>query len=87
MRLKTDSNGAALWLSAEETYQWAHRPQSSWPCSRLSGHRLFAAFDSRGDLVDYTVDGKDVDLDSNEFNACVSDHLRCFDPKHPAIRS
>jgi len=64
-----------LSLSADETYEWAHRPNNVWPCSQLSGHRLWVAVDQSG-LHDMTIDGKyGVDIDSDELCACVADHL------------
>lgn len=84
MQTKIHESSVAIWLSANDTYQWAHRPGSSWPCSQLSGHRVFAAFDSNG-LYDMAIDGKSRDCDASEFNACLSDHLRRkLPPSHPA---
>ena len=81
-------NGVNVWLSANDTHAWAHRSGASWPCSQLSGRRVFAGFDSNG-LCDVAIDGGrgDQDCDSAEFNACVADHLagklpvdhRCYD--------
>lgn len=69
------SNGYVMKLSANDTYQWAHRVGASWPCSTLSGNRLVVIVDSNG-LCDLTVNGKtDCDLDGNELDAIVSDHL------------
>lgn len=64
-----------LWLSASDTEDWAERPGARWPCSQLSGHRLFAEFDRNG-LVDLAIDGKEAgELDGTEFNACCANHL------------
>lgn len=63
-----------LWLSKIDTDNWAHRPNCSWPCSQVSGHRLFVCVDKNG-LVDFTIDGKTKDIDSNELSAVVADHL------------
>ena len=65
--------GNKIWLSANDTYNWAHKPGASWPCSQLSGHRVFAEFADNGDLVDYTVDGRIKDVDANELNAILAD--------------
>jgi hypothetical protein len=67
-------SGVKLWLSSNDTYRWATRPNASWPCSQLSGNRLFAEFD-KGGLVDMSVNGKSLDVDANEFNAITSDFL------------
>jgi len=69
MRIKNNK----IWLSARDTYNWAHRPGNSWPCSQLAGHRVFAEFADNGDLIDYTIDGRYKDVDANEFNAIMGD--------------
>jgi hypothetical protein len=75
MRLQDNGDSLALWVSANETYEWAHRTGSAWPCSELSGHRFSAAFDTNG-LVDLTVDGRDGhDVPGDELSAIVSDLL------------
>ena len=77
MRIKqTLEGGVKIWLSANDTYNWAHRPGNTWPCSQLSGHRVFAEYEQGGDLVDMAIDGKIKDCDSNEFNAIMLDHLQ-----------
>lgn len=83
MRTQIFPSGFNLWLSANDTYNWAHRTGASWPCSTLSGCRLFVQYDTNG-LVDLTIDGKDGDCDGNELNAIVSDFMRPKLPKeHP----
>lgn len=75
MQHKKTDNTIKLWLSANDTYDWAHKLGASWPCSQLSGHRLFAEFDD-GDLVDFTIDGKDYqEIDGQEFTAMTDDFL------------
>lgn len=85
---RSEHGGTKLWLSADETYGWAHRPGASWPGSTLSGRRLFVEFDARGDLVDFALNGRsDAECDAHELSALTSDFLRKrFGPKHPAIR-
>jgi hypothetical protein len=70
------NDGACVWLSAQDTEDWATRPGHYWPCSTLRGRRVFAEFHGT-DLVDLQLDGGrgDQDCDANEFNACVSDFL------------
>ena len=66
-----------LWLSANDTYVWAHRPGSSWPCSSLSSHRCIVYVDGNG-LFDMTIDGKDIDnhdVPGDELEAIVADHI------------
>lgn len=75
MRLTDDGTAFTVWISASETYSWAHRSGSAWPCSQLAGHRVRATFDTNG-LLDYAVDGRyHDDLDCNEFNALIADHV------------
>lgn len=75
MRLLDNGDSVALWVSARETYDWAHRIGSAWPCSVLSGHRFFAAFDTNG-LYDLTVNGGEAsDVPSDELSAIVADLL------------
>jgi len=80
MRIKRSDQGVKLWLSGNDTYNWAHQAGNSWPCSQLSGKRLFVEYDVNGDLVDVAVNNnKDLtdlrDLDNNELNAIVADHV------------
>lgn len=77
--MKTEKRGNVikLWLSAEDTYAWAHRPGDIWPCSSLAGKTLFAEFED-GDLVDYAVDGIHGEdwVPVDEFNAITSDFIK-----------
>lgn len=77
MRIKKSDQGIQLWLSANDTYNWANKIGASWPCSDLSGHRLYAEFGKTGDLVDYTytIDGKTEYCPQNEFDAITSDFI------------
>ena len=75
MKLQRTDQGVKLWLSANDTYNWAHKAGASWPCSFLSDKRLFVEYDSNGDLVDLAVNGKNADFDSNELSAIVADHV------------
>lgn len=74
MRLSITDNGFKCWLSARDTYAWAHRPGRRWPCSELSDRRVFCEYDAGG-LVDLSVDGRDADVSSDELTACVGDHV------------
>lgn len=68
--------GYTLWLSADDTYNWARRPGAAWPCSTTSHNRLVVEVDSNG-LCGLAVNGKDDngEIDSNELEAIVADHL------------
>lgn len=66
--------GYAMWLSARDTYDWAHKVGASWPCSTLSGERCMVGVDSNG-LYDFTLNGRYGDCDGTELDAIVSDHL------------
>ena len=87
MRVQITPFTVKLWLSANDTRDWAYKPGASWPCSELSGHRLFAEFD-RGGLIDVAIDGGrgEQDVSGDEFNAITSDYLRGKVPEnHPAF--
>jgi hypothetical protein len=72
--MKINNNSFKLWLSKNETYNWAHRINNSWPCSQLSGNRLFVEF-SKGNLIDIAINGKTEDCDNNELCAIVADFV------------
>ena len=77
MRIEKSKQGYThLWLSANDTHNWANRVGASWPCSALSSHRLYAEFDKDGDLIDMAIDGKSKDCPADEFNAITSDFLQ-----------
>ena len=85
MRTRIDTNSFTIWLSAHDTYSWAHRSGSSWPCSESSDKRCRADFDENG-LVDLTVNGREAsaELSAWELNAIVSDYAREVLPSsHP----
>ena len=71
MRTQVFDAGVKLWLSANDTYCWAER----WPCSELSGKRLFVEYD-RGGLIDLAINGRMGDCSNHELTAIASDHLR-----------
>ncbi len=77
MRIIKDGTTTKLWLSARDTYIWAHKIGAGWPCSRLSGHSLFAEFDKQGDLINIDIDGFGINIDcpADEFNAITTDFL------------
>jgi hypothetical protein len=84
MKIKIHESCVKLWLSARDTYDWAHQPGESWPCSTLSDKRLFAEFDRNG-LVDLAINGRSTNCDVTELNAITSDFLRGRLPvDHPA---
>ena len=74
----TPDGGVKLWLSANNTYDWANRAGAAWPCSFLADKPLFAEFDSQGDLIDLAINyGQgDQDCPGDEFNAITDDFLR-----------
>jgi len=85
MKTSIYENGVTVWLSARETYAWAHRRGASWPCSFLAGRRVVAQFDADG-LWDLDIDGGrgDQDCPSDELSACIADYLADRLPKdHP----
>jgi len=85
MRTQITPSSIKLWLSASDTYNWAHKSGAYWPCSEISGKRLFAEFDHNG-LVDFALNGKTPDdgPSADEFNAITFDALRPVVPKDHA---
>ena len=81
MRSQIHKTGFKLWLSANDTYNWANRSGQSWPCSQLSDKRLFVEYDNNG-LVDIAINGRFADCDNTELNSIVADHIL---PKLPNI--
>ena len=83
MRIKSqpDNKGYTIWLSAHDTYDWAHKVGAAWPGSTLAHNRIMVCVDRNG-LCDLTVNGKSpgehTDIDGTELSACIADHL----PKH-----
>lgn len=75
MRIKAqpDNTGYIMWLSADDTYTWAHKPGAAWPGSVVSGWRLRVQVDSNG-LCDYFVETNPTDI-SAELEAIIDDHL------------
>lgn len=74
MKIVRNGETVKLWASARDTYDWAHKPGAWWPCSVVSGKRLFAEF-YKGDLVDVALDGRDAEIPADEFNAITADLL------------
>lgn len=72
MRFLDQGNGFSLWLSANDTYNWANKRNAWWPCSFLSGKRLVVQFDRNG-LLDLTINGGkgDQDCPADELSAIV----------------
>ena len=72
--MKISHHRRKVWLSASDTYRFAAGAYGTgrWPCSELSGHRVFIEFDSRGDLVDYYGP---PDVSNSELMACISANL------------
>ncbi len=86
MKTQISESSVKLWLSATETWAWAHKPGKLWPCSFLAGSPLFAEFDRNG-LVDFAVNyGRNSqDCPSDELSAICADFLAPKLPlSHPA---
>lgn len=79
MRIKQYGNTVKIWASANDTYKWANRTHESWPCSELSGNRVFIEL-HKGDLVDFALNGKYGDIDAAELNAFIEDTLKEYPP-------
>ena len=69
---RTPSGGVMIKASARDTWNWAHRPGASWPCSSLSGHKIMVELEKNGDLIDFT--GPE-DCDAHELRAFTDDAL------------
>ncbi len=72
MRIVGERNNCQAWLSAKDTYNWAHRAGAAWPGSTLSNRRVYVEV-SRGNLVGFALDGRDDDCDGCELSAMLSD--------------
>ena len=87
MRIKISDNNIKLWLSQDDTYNQANNYAdfdhvTRWPCSELSGKRIFAEFDSNG-LLDFSANGNTfVNCPADEFNAITSDYIATKLPKN-----
>ena len=69
------ATGYRLWLSANETYSWAFRSGSAWPCSGAAGNRIWVDVDGNG-LCGFAMNGRaDADMDGDELDAIVADHV------------
>ncbi len=87
MIFESSDFGFSIKLSANDIHDWVRKPGAAWPCSTLDGKRLTAEFDDNG-LLDYTINGRYPserdDIDSNEFNAIITDHVKeVLDKDHP----
>ena len=85
MRIRIDKNSFVLWLSANDTYNWAHKPGATWPCSTINGRRVALFVDMTG-LVEFTVNGRNgIDIDGGELSAMMADFVRdVLSQDHPA---
>jgi hypothetical protein len=63
--------GYRMSLSARETYAWANKPGSVWPCSEISNRRLSVEIDRNGL---YCVHPSNIGY-SAELEAIVADHI------------
>jgi hypothetical protein len=83
MKIQKNEYGTKLWLSAQNTFDWAHRVGSSWPCSKLSGKPVFVEFAKNGDLVDLSINGGrgDQECSESELDAIAEDFLGSSHPR------
>lgn len=80
MRRVISQYGTKIWLSRDETYDWAHKAGAAWPCSFLSSKRLFAEFASNGDLINIAINGGKQDCPLHELTAIIEDHIGTASP-------
>ena len=80
MKVQRTGNTTKLWLSGNDTYEWAYG--GTWPCAFLSGKRLFVEFAANGDLIDLNIDSGygDQDCPADELNMIVTDFLGSAHP-------
>jgi hypothetical protein len=74
--IRHGTTGYTMYLSAQDTCNWATCPGKRWPCSRLAGHHTVVQVDRNG-LFDFSVTGSQSNgpIENNELEACVADHL------------
>ena len=87
MRIIIDNHNVKIWLSKNDTYNWANMPGQSWPCSQLANKSLFAEIE-QGDLIDYAITPKTLnsDIDTTEFNAILQDFINPELPENHCCR-
>lgn len=67
--------GFILYLSSNDTYNWANKQGGKWPGSYLAGERIAVYVDACG-MYYLTINGKDGrDVPSLELTAIVADLL------------
>lgn len=83
MRMQRDTYGTRVWISARDTYDWAHKPGACWPCSTLSDRSVFCDFDARGNLQDFRIDSGrgPQDCDAHELDAMLADLVGSAHPE------
>jgi hypothetical protein len=74
MKIIETSGGYIMRLSANDTWNWAHRPGALWFFSTLANRTVRLDVDGNG-LCGLLVDGRGDNVNSDELSACVGDHL------------
>lgn len=74
MKIKKEGNTTKIWLSSNDTFRWAERPNAKWPCSTLSDRRIYVELDKNKDIIDIKINGKPRrEIDSHELRCCLND--------------
>jgi len=74
MKIKKEGNTTKVWLSSRDTWRWANRSDSKWPCSTLSDRRIFVELDKNKDIIDIKINGKSKrDIDGHELSCLLKD--------------
>lgn len=74
MKIKKTENGTKIWLSSNDSWRWANRSNSRWPCSTLADKRIFVELASNNDIIDIKVNGRDAkNIDAHELRCCLND--------------
>jgi len=69
---RTDNGWTFIVANAQETYDWAHRPNKLWPNSALSSYPVEIAINENGDLIDLQTEAHEF-LMVGELSAFITD--------------
>lgn len=74
MKIKKTKNTTQIWISSNETFRWARRPNAQWPCSTLADRRVFVELASNNDIINIKINGKNSSIiDEHELRCCLND--------------
>jgi hypothetical protein len=77
MKIKKTGNGIKIWSSERDSWRWANKPGSVWPCSSLADKRIYVELSPDGDIVDIKINGKQKGrIDDHELKSFINDILK-----------